>query len=168
VPRPSTCRAAAPGAMPRGRAVSTFSTRGPSDMSDGAAKGLPGRRVCRRLQRLLGVGGHVGRLGNVRSIPGFDKSPFSKALPQLDGFRSRRATGPGGPDRCSLSSCVAPWRCQEAEPASWISQYFKARLARAAQGELPSTARYRRHHSAASAYRSNRWRNRPKLNMASA
>lgn len=32
-------------------------------------------------------------------------------------------------------------RSQEAELASWISQYFKARLARAAHGELPSSAR---------------------------
>jgi hypothetical protein len=52
--------------------------------------------------------------------------------------------------------------------ASWISQYFKARLARAAHGELLSTPRYRLHHSAASAWRSSRWRTRAMLNMASA
>src|SRR5215471_5604555 len=68
------------------------------------------------------------------------------------------------------ASCALPRSCHSygAESESFISQYFNARLALAAQGELSSCSRYFRHQDAASACCSSRWRKSPMLNIASA
>ena len=99
------------------------------------------------------------RYSDVQSRNGFVafELKYFLALERLDGLNSneggRRPSGERtsrdgrffgaarAPRLCCLQVRCQGQRSQEVELASWISQYFKARLARAAHGELPSSAR---------------------------
>ena len=69
------------------------------------------------------------------------KSRYTAGLQCLRRLRTYSFNGLFRAPVVAVFECGAKVTTQEAERASWISQYFKARLARAAHGELPSNAR---------------------------